>query len=59
MKDLKEYIDGKVIDGYVSLEDCLSALEQAYNDGLNDRQKKWMKSKDPYGKMIIKLIYLL
>ena len=50
MKDFKEYIDGKVVDGYVSLEDCLSALEQAYNDGLNDRQKKMDEVKRPIWK---------
>ena len=50
MKDLKEYIDGKVIDGYVSLEDCLSALEQAYNDGLKDNKKDSDEIKRPLWK---------
>jgi len=50
MKDLKEYIDGKVVDGYVSLEDCLSALEQAYNDGLKDNKKDADEIKRPLWK---------
>ena len=50
MKDLKEYIDGKVVDGYVSLEDCLSALEQAYNDGLKDNKKDSDEIKRPLWK---------
>ena len=50
MKDFKEYIDGKVIDGYVSLEDCLSALEQAYNDGLKDNKKDSDEIKRPLWK---------
>lgn len=37
MKDLKEYIDGRVINGHVSLEDCLSAIERAYNDGAKSK----------------------
>ena len=50
MKDLKEYIDGKVVDAYVSLEDCLSALEQAYNDGLKDNKKDSDEIKRPLWK---------
>lgn len=50
MKDLKEYIDGKVVDGYVSLCDCLSALEQAYNDGLKDNKKDSDEIKRPLWK---------
>ena len=52
MKDFKEYIDGKVINGYVSLEDCLSAIEQAYNDGAGSNieidKSDWRGSIDEY-----------
>ena len=50
MKDFKEYINGKVVDGYVSLCDCLSALEQAYNDGLKDNKKDSDEIKRPLWK---------
>ena len=57
MKDLKEYIDGKVVDGYVSLEDCLSALEQAYNDGseraIDTDKSDWRGSIDEYLSLVL------
>ena len=57
MKDFKEYIDGKVIDGYVSLEDCLSAIERAYNDGANSNieidKSDWRGSIDEYLSLVI------
>ena len=57
MKDLKEYIDGKVVDGYVSLEDCLSALEQAYNDGveraIEPDKSYWRGSIDEYLSLVL------
>lgn len=48
MKDFNEYLKGKTICSsslhvFIELDNCLSALEQAYNDGLNDANK--VKSK--------------
>ena len=57
MKDFKEYIDGKVINGYVSLEDCLSAIEQAYNDGveraIEPDKSYWRGSIDEYLSLVL------
>ena len=57
MKDFKEYIDGKVIDGYVSLEDCLSAIERAYNDGgeraIEPDKSYWRGSIDEYLSLVL------
>ena len=61
MKDFKAYLKGKIrscknsiaiydTNKYVLLEDCVSALEKAYNDGLNDRQKKMDEVKRPIWK---------
>ena len=57
MKDFKEYIDGRVINGHVSLEDCLSAIEQAYNDGveraIEPDKSYWRGSIDEYLSLVL------
>lgn len=58
MKDFSRYISHRIIDNgkelflskHTTLEDCLLALEQAYNDGLSDANKVNKENNKPLWK---------
>ena len=56
MKDFTEYLmfktqyNPELNETFVVLSDCLKALEQAYNDGLNDANKVKKENNKPLWK---------